>query len=212
MDGVLVDSEAISERANQECFDALGLAYPADLHVTMLGRRVRDLTDAVAAKNGWDPDDLFTRREAHFWTLIDQDGLKPMPGAAETVARLSAAGLRLALASSGRPRYIRHVLELLGVRSLFEAVVSGEDVTHSKPHPEIYQTTAAKLGMEPGGCLALEDAPHGVRSAAAAGMRVLAIPSGPSLDGDFADAEAIMPDLPAAADYVLGELAARADM
>lgn len=208
MDGVLVDSEATSERANNECFDALGLIYPPDLHRSMLGRRVRDLTDAVAAANAWDPDDLFDRREQTFWRLIEEvGGLQPVPGAQESVARLAAAGLTLAVASSGRPRYIEYVLDTLDVRPAFKAVVSGDDVTHSKPHPEIYLKAAAALGVPPAACAALEDAPHGVRSAAVAGMRALAIPSGPSLDGDFSAAEAVVPTVTAATDYLLSALA-----
>jgi HAD superfamily hydrolase (TIGR01509 family) len=209
MDGVMVDSEATSERANLECFGELGLTVPADLHVSMLGRRVRDMTDAVAALNGVDPDELFARREEVFWRLVGERGLEPMPGVRETVARLATARvperLRLAVASSGRPRYIAYVLDLLGVREAFEVVVSGEDVTLSKPHPQIYLKTAAALGVPPQHCVALEDAPHGVRSAAAAGMRVVAIPAGMSLNGDFAQAEKVVRSLPEAADYLLGE-------
>jgi HAD superfamily hydrolase (TIGR01509 family) len=184
------------------------------LQESMLGRRVRDLTDAVAASAGCDPDHLFELREATFWRLVEEEGtLRPMPGARETVERLHAAGrggrLRLALASSGHRRYVDHALETLGVRHAFELVVSGEDVTHSKPHPEIYQKTAAALAAPPATCLALEDSPHGVHSAAAAGLRVVAIPAGPTLNGDFASAEAVFPDLPAAGDYLLELLTTR---
>jgi beta-phosphoglucomutase len=81
----------------------------------------------------------------------------------------------VALATSGGWSNIAYVLGGIGGEGLFDAVVSGEDVTHSKPHPEIFLTAAARLGVAPERCVAFEDAPAGIESARRAGMPVVAI-------------------------------------
>jgi HAD superfamily hydrolase (TIGR01509 family) len=168
----------------------------------MMGRRVRDLTDVVAARAGRPAEEVFARRQAVFWRLLDT-GLTPMPGLGRTIERLRAAGLTLAVASSGTGDYVAHVLGALGVAGAFAAVVSGDEVAESKPDPAIYRLAAERLGRPPGACAAVEDAPNGVMAALAAGMRVVAVPNGRTAGMDFAGAEAVVADLDAAADHLL---------
>jgi HAD superfamily hydrolase (TIGR01509 family) len=203
MDGVLVDSEPTHERANAEYAATLGAAYDARLADAMMGRRVRDLTDALALEVGLPPEEVFAGREAVFWRLLEA-GLEPMPGLHEAIGRLAAAGLPLAVASSGTRAYVEHVLAQLGVRAAFAAVVSGEDVVCGKPDPEIYLLAAKRLGADPADCVAVEDAAHGIASARAAGMRTVAV-SHPLNQGlDLSAAEVTVDGLAAAADWILG--------
>jgi HAD superfamily hydrolase (TIGR01509 family) len=101
------------------------------------------------------------------------------PGARELLVECRDAGLPTALVSASWSRLIvavgEKIREDLG-RDPFDAIVAGDDVEYSKPHPDPYLTAAAALGSEPADCLALEDSPTGVRSAVAAGCRVVAIP------------------------------------
>ncbi len=203
LDGVMVDSEPTHERANGEYLAALGAAADQGLYDAMLGRRVRDLTDAIAERLGRPPDEVFAEREAVFWRRLETDGVRPMPGLDRAVAQLSAAGLPLGVATSGTRAYVDHVLDRLGVRGAFKAVVSGEDVVHGKPDPETYLRAAAMLGADPADCAAIEDTFHGVTSARAAGMHALAVPNPMTAGMDFTAAEAVLPDLEAAAEYVL---------
>jgi beta-phosphoglucomutase len=205
MDGVIVDSEPIHERATDEYLASLGATVGQDLRDDMLGRRVRELTDAIAVRLGLPPERVLAEREAVFWRLLAEgEGLQPMPGLHTAIARLTDAGLPLAVASSGTRAYVAHVLVRLDVRPAFKAVVCGEDVVEGKPHPAIYLRAAALLGADPGDCVAIEDTVHGVTAARAAGMRVVAVPNDLTAGMDFRGADAVAGDLDAAADRILG--------
>jgi HAD superfamily hydrolase (TIGR01509 family) len=98
-----------------------------------------------------------------------------MNGAADAVHRI-AARWPLGVASSSPPRLIETVLRSAGLRSCFSAAMSTEQVARGKPAPDIYLAVAARLGFPPGDSAAVEDSANGLRSAAAAGLRVIAIP------------------------------------
>jgi len=203
LDGVIVDSEPIHELANDELMADLGVPMDEALREDMMGRRVRELTDTVAERLGKPPGEVLAEREAIFWRLLEDGGVRPMPGLHAAIAKLSGAGLALAVATSGTRAYVDLVLERLGVRDAFQAVVSGDDVTHGKPHPESYLRVAALLAAEPADCVALEDTFHGVTAARAAGMHAVAVPNALTAGMDFSGADAVVADLEAAADYVL---------
>jgi HAD superfamily hydrolase (TIGR01509 family) len=204
LDGVIVDSEPTHERATAEYLAGIGVTLDPALATAMLGRRVRDLTDTVAAQAGVPPEEAFAGREAVFWRLLEQDPLRPMPGLRPALARLTAAGLRLAVASSGTRAYVAHVLDRLGVVGAFAAVVSGEEVADGKPDPAVYLLAAERLGADPAACVAVEDAPHGIAAARAAGMRVVAVPNAHTEALDLSKADAVVTDLEAAAAWILG--------
>jgi HAD superfamily hydrolase (TIGR01509 family) len=170
----------------------------------MLGRRVRDLTDAIAEQAGIPPEEAFAGREAVFWRLLERQPPRPMPGLRPALARLAGAGLQLAVASSGTRGYVAYVLDRLGVAGAFAAVVSGEEVADGKPDPGVYLLAAERLGADPAACVAVEDAPHGIAAARAAGMRVVAVPHARTETLDLSQADVIVADLEAAADWILG--------
>jgi HAD superfamily hydrolase (TIGR01509 family) len=100
----------------------------------------------------------------------------PLMDAAVDTVRGFAARWPLGLASSSPPRLIEAVLRSAGLRSCFQAVMSTEQVPRGKPAPDIYLAVTAALGCPPPSCAAVEDSSNGIRSAAAAGLRVIAIP------------------------------------
>ncbi len=126
-----------------------------------------------------------------------RERLPLMPGAVEAVRRL-AARWPLGLASSAPAVLIETVLESSGLRPCFQVTMSTEQVARGKPAPDIYLAVAARLGCSPPDCAAVEDSSNGLRSAAAAGLRVIAIPH-PQYPPD--------PDALAAASLVLPTLA-----
>ena len=203
LDGVIVNSEPIHEQATDEYLASLGIPDDEALREDMMGRRVRELTDVFAKRLGRPPEEVFAEREAIFWRLLERDGPRPMPGLDAAIARLSRAGLELAVATSGTRAYVGFVLERLGVRAAFKAVVSGDDVTLGKPDPETYLLTAGLLGADPADCVALEDTFHGVIAARSAGMHAVAVPNALTAGMDFSAADAVVADLEAAAEYVL---------
>jgi HAD superfamily hydrolase (TIGR01509 family) len=98
-----------------------------------------------------------------------------LPGAVETVRAL-AERWPLGLASSANRPLIDLVLELTGMSGLFRATVSSEEVARGKPEPDVYLEAARRLEADPADCVAVEDSTNGIRSASAAGMRVVAVP------------------------------------
>jgi HAD superfamily hydrolase (TIGR01509 family) len=163
----------------QELIDTLrhyGVEPTTDELQRSYGRRVReDLIDyfarhAVTA----DIDSAVAYKEARYFHLA-AGHLLPMPGAVRLIGRLRDRGYRLALASSGDRLKVAFGMQALGLNGIFEAVVTGDDVSRSKPHPEIYLIAAQRLGVPPEECLAIEDAPAGVEAAKRAGMCCVAV-------------------------------------
>jgi HAD superfamily hydrolase (TIGR01509 family) len=110
--------------------------------------------------------------------MLERYGEAPplIPGAVEAVRRC-AERWPLAVASSSNPELIEVVLERAGIRDLFRAVVSSQEVPRGKPAPDVYLEAARRLGLAPERCAAVEDSHNGIRSAKAAGMLVVAVPN-----------------------------------
>ncbi|MER5200339.1 HAD family hydrolase [Streptomyces sp. NPDC002755] len=109
-----------------------------------------------------------------------------LPGALDLVREAERHGL-VAVATASPRRYVLAVLKELGLAARLRTVVCGEDVTRGKPAPDAYLRAVAGLGLPPGDCVAVEDSPNGIRAAAAAGLRVLAVPrAGMTLPADVA--------------------------
>jgi HAD superfamily hydrolase (TIGR01509 family) len=199
LDGVLVDSEQVWDAARRDVVarhggtwkdsatrDMLGMSSPEwsryvveELHVRLTPQEVNDAV--VGAM-------LVRYREA----------LPLLPGAREAVRRL-VDDFALGLASSSNREVIDLVLDEMGVTGCFAASVSSEEVGRGKPAPDVYLEAARRLGVPPDGCTAVEDSENGLRSAHAAGMRVIAIPNPhfpPAADA-LALADAQLPDLDA---------------
>jgi len=119
-----------------------------------------------------------------------------IPGAVGAV-RAAAARWPLAVASSSNPELIEVVLRTSGLRDLFPVTVSSQEVARGKPSPDVYLEAARRLGIEPACCSAVEDSHNGIRSANAAGMRVVAVPN-PHFPPDaesLALADAVVPSM-----------------
>ena len=102
--------------------------------------------------------------------------IRPVEGLTELLGRLHTAGIRCAVGSSGCRTNIDFVLEKCGIEGCFDAIVSGDRVTHCKPDPEIYLTAAAALGLQPAECVVFEDAKAGIEAARRAGAgRIVAL-------------------------------------
>jgi HAD superfamily hydrolase (TIGR01509 family) len=204
-DGLLADSEPLQIRAWQEFLATWNCQLSDQLISEMFGLRVRDSAKVVQQRMDLPitADEVMLGRDEIFLKLVATE-LPLMTGATRIVDWLRhETQLRVALATSGHRRYISAALGVTGLADSFEIIVTGDDVEKGKPDPEIYLTAAHQLGIDPGRCVALEDAPHGIKSAVDAGMYCLAIPnemteSIPGLDL----ATAVLPDLHAARDWI----------
>ncbi len=169
MDGVLVSSIGADERSWLRWARLHGIEDTFSIHSTH-GRRTVDTIRATR------PDlDLATElRRMEDFDAEDTTGTLLYPGVRELLAGLAPA--QWSIVTSASERILRHRLGLFGV-ALPPHVVTADHVTSGKPDPEPYRLGAAQLGLPPSECLVLEDAPSGIRSARAAGCRVLAVAS-----------------------------------
>ena len=181
MDGTLIDSEGLWLAAEISVMGELRARWTADDQAICLGGPLERVVDYMITRSGTDRPSSDIKR-----MLLDmmerQLRATPLawrPGARSLLAEARNRGIPSALVSASWTRLIDAVSEKLdedlGGRA-FDVVVAGDDVTHSKPHPEPYETAARLLGFATADCLALEDSPTGVVSALTAGCRVVAIP------------------------------------
>ena len=197
MDGLLVDSEPVAERAMADFLRDHGHELRPEIFGQLLGRRVPEAIALVAATYGLPGDlDEYVRIYDDLRLAALYGNLRPMPGAAELIAFARSLGLRMALATSNLRRHVDVTLAEVALAGLFDAEVTGDEVTHGKPAPDVFLLAAERLGVEPAASVVLEDAPVGIEAAAAAGMRSICVPHVRSRDLVFpAPPDAILPDL-----------------
>jgi HAD superfamily hydrolase (TIGR01509 family) len=178
-DGVLADTEGLHLAAFQEVFGSRGWRLDArEYFDCYLGYDDRGLIDAYSRDRGLPlrPDDveaLLAAKALAFQRRI-QSGDVLYPGARACVERL-ATRFRLGIATGALRAEVLEILGTAGVLACFAAVVAADDVSASKPDPEPYLAAAAKLGLRPADCAAIEDSRWGVASARDAGMRTIGI-------------------------------------
>jgi beta-phosphoglucomutase len=176
MDGVLVDSY----RAHYESWRLLGLKHGLTMteaeFTATFGRTSADIIrnlwgDAVDEADipAWDDE-----KEALYRDEL-RKSFPAMDGASELLDALAAAGIKMAVGSSGPPENVQLVLDCLPGAEAFTATVTGQDVTRGKPDPEVFLIAGEKLGVAPEDCAVIEDATAGIEAARRAGMTAVAI-------------------------------------
>jgi beta-phosphoglucomutase-like phosphatase (HAD superfamily) len=184
-DGVLVDSEVISNRVLARLLTDTGLTMTlAETRRHYQGLLLDEVVAVTERKFGHRlPADFLDRFQAARAEEFRRE-LKPVPAAPEVLRRVQAAGLRVCVASQGKLEKTRMTLGLTGLDRLIpaDAVFSAYSVPRGKPHPDLFLYAAQRMGAEPAACVVVEDTPFGVTAAVAAGMRVI----GYAADGDEA--------------------------
>ena len=177
VDGVLVDSEPVWERVRRNFVATRGGRWPDDAQDRMMGMSTAEWSAYISEDFGL--RGLSAQQVAELVTVAMATEyaahLPLLPGAVAAVRDLSARW-PLAVASSAPKSLIDAVLDASGLRPAFAAAVSSEEVARGKPAPDVYVEAAARLGVPPAACAAVEDSSNGLRSAAAAGMAVIAVP------------------------------------
>ena len=169
MDGVLIDSEPLHERAKREALSEVGITVPSSLFSSFTGRSDKAMIYEVAAAHG-----LNERRSAvilerkHRIYESPEHTLRPVPGAIEFV-QWAKSRYRLALATSATSRNREATLKSLQIASMFEVAVDSASFSQPKPSPQVFQIAVEKLGLAPAACLVIEDAVNGIVAARAAG-------------------------------------------
>lgn len=178
-DGVLADTEELHYHSYQKVLEPLGAGFSWDTYqreyMAFDSRQAFAAALRAAGVEAAPPvSELLERKMQAHELAVAQAELSPLPGAREALQFAADCG-PLALCTGAQRRDVLPLLEAFGVRSLFSAIVTADDVRISKPDPESYRLAAEKLGMAPANCLAVEDTPGGLVSARGAGCRTLAI-------------------------------------
>jgi HAD superfamily hydrolase (TIGR01509 family) len=177
LDGVLVESEQYWDEARRAFVADHGGVWTSQDQVNVMGHNSAQWAAYIRERFGVTLDDkAIVADVVERMKALYRQRVPLLPGAVEAVRRLGGR-YPLGLASSSPPGLIEFVLAVTGLRDQFQAVVSADEVPRGKPDPAVYLKAAARLGVPPPACVAIEDSPNGVRSAHAAGMRVIAIPN-----------------------------------
>lgn len=179
MDGVVINSEPLWEEVEVETYRSLGVPMTPELSRTTLGLTARDAVQKWFARFGWSGpsvDEVVEMVASRMEPAIRERGSE-IPGAGDLVRRVRSAGKRTALATSSPYRLVEATLDRLQLRDAFDVVYSGTEEPLGKPHPGIFLTVAARLGVEPTRCLVIEDAVTGCVAAKAARMMCVALPA-----------------------------------
>lgn len=178
MDGTLIDTEVVSQKAWAVALRQGGL--PGDtgyISRGFIGRSVASITPELAELLGGLPqaEQAYLVHNQTFVELSDAE-LKPKPGARQTVVALRGRGYKVGLATSTYRGPCDRRLARFGMEDIFDAKTCGDEINRGKPAPDIFLQAAAALGADPAECLVVEDSPNGVRAGHAAGMHVVFIP------------------------------------
>lgn len=177
MDGTLVDNlayhfAAFAEYAKREGFDLL---EPVTLkHNGMHSNQIFPMVlgEAKVAEYGID---RLNREKEEVYRDMYRGKVEPIKGIIELLQAAKAAGVKCAIGSSGCRENVQFIIEGLGIENLIDASISGSDVTHGKPHPEIFTKAHEALGLKAEECIVVEDAVNGIMAGVAAGCKCLGI-------------------------------------
>lgn len=178
MDGTLLDTESVFRTIVFDVCAKLGFEMTDLVHKSIVGSSheatQKLLVEAYGVSFPYPLFDDMCRSHMHEKVALSPVPLKP--GAAELLAALGAQGVPLAVATSSRRAHAETHLGGAGILKHFDTIITRDDVSNPKPHPEPYLTAARRLGAAPRHCVAFEDSLAGVRAAHAAGMRTVMVP------------------------------------
>lgn len=211
MDGLLVDTEPLWQDAEIELFATVGVQLDRDLCRSTTGLRIDEVVDHWHRISPWESPSRAELVTAVLDRMVELIAARAtlLPGVVESIELVRQRGLAVALASSSRYQLIDAVLDRFELRDCFSVIHSAEEEAYGKPHPAVFLTTAAKLGLEPTRCLALEDSLNGLIAAKAARMRCVVVPEAAGAeDARFVLADLVLPSLVALDEEALSRLGA----
>lgn len=176
LDGVIVDSGLAHHASFRQLGEEVGYQISDELFQSLFGRRNEEIFPILF--NSSLPADqvamLGDRKEEIFRSIIIGK-VQPLPGVTTLLPALCEAGFQLAIGTSTPRANVEQIINELKLTQYFTAIISAENVTHGKPHPEVFSNGAAALGVPPAQCVVVEDAVAGVEAALRGGMSALAV-------------------------------------
>lgn len=176
-DGVVVDSSKLHEVAWERFAAERGLALPENhVQMTFGMKNLRIIRDVYRWTNdAEEAEAMGATKEAMFRDIVATEGLPALPGVKQLLEALHRAGAPCVVGSSAPRDNILCVLDTLGFRKYFTAIIAAENVSHGKPDPEVFCKAADAIGLPPSRCVVIEDAQVGIEAALAAGAAALGV-------------------------------------
>jgi HAD superfamily hydrolase (TIGR01509 family) len=198
-DGLLLDTESVWTRAEQDLFDRRGLEFTPAHKLELVGTSAEVAAGVLERRLGEPGRGADLIEELNELVVAElEHGVEAMVGARELLHALKGRGTPIGLVSNSPLRFVRRSLEIVGFHDRFDVVLSAHEVAAPKPAPDPYLEACRRLGVDPGPTvIALEDSPTGVAAARAAGLTVIGIPSleGVALEEAHHIAESLLDDV-----------------
>jgi len=189
LDGLMFNTEELYQEVGAELLRRRGYVFTQELLDQMMGRpshvALQIMIDAHTLKAT--VEELLAETDEIFPGIL-RTRLAPMPGLVELMTALEKHKVPKGIATSSRRSFVERVLDTFGYRPRFLPILTSEDITHGKPHPEIYLKAAERLAIPSSEMLVLEDSQNGCRAAVAAGAITVAVPGAHSRQHDFTGA------------------------
>lgn len=196
MDGLMLNTEDIFDISGRQLLERRGMQMTKEIHHSMLGRRPDEAFQALKDLTGiTDSIDDLQQETKQLFADVAKHHLNTMPGLFELLDRIEALGIPKAVATSSPRAYLQDMLNQFELLPRFQFALTAEDVTHGKPHPEIYQQAMQQLNIQPAETLVLEDSETGTKAAAAAGAFAVSVPNQHTAAGDFSMASLVVTSL-----------------
>jgi HAD superfamily hydrolase (TIGR01509 family) len=197
LDGLLIDSEPLFAEAARRLLARRGRSLEMDVWQALMGTPARQaiLLFREGHRLTEPADDIAEEYRGALLELIGEKPVPLLPGALELLALLERKGLPCCIATSSSPAYVHLVLAEHGILPRFNFILTCDDVTEGKPHPEVYQKAAARFGVLPAEMLVLEDSVNGLKAARAAGAPCVVVPHALVAKEDLDGAAATIPSL-----------------
>lgn len=196
MDGVLADSEPIYNAAMQSVLAPLGIEVTQEHQLAVMGSSIEDTWRYFA--EAFDIESSLDRLIEEYDRELRRklaEVHETLPGVRELIAELKQRRIPLGVATSSIREWIDALLGGLGLQDAFDVAVSGREVAHPKPAPDIYLLAAQRLDVEASRCIAIEDTPRGLASAGAAGMLAVQVCSSSTAFPPLPEADLVLDSL-----------------
>jgi len=176
MDGVIADSYSFHFAAWQETFAKRGIKFTKEDFTKLFGTRNDFIIGSIMGRELPERDvKIMVQEKEEKFRRKATGNIKPFPGAVRLLNAIKKGNFKLGLVSSTPKENIDLILSELNLEGMFDCIVFGQEVSESKPSPQIYLLAARELEVTPNDCLVIEDSPLGVKAAKIAGMKCLAI-------------------------------------
>jgi HAD superfamily hydrolase (TIGR01509 family) len=184
IDGLMIDSERVSQRSWRLVMAEAGYDLTDAIYREMIGRTEKDVKGILLGAFGarFPFEEIYRRREERFLQIIAEEGIPRKPGLMDVLGWVKVHALKYAVASSTYCRLAESKLVAAGIRDQFTVIVTGDEVTHGKPAPDLFLAAAGRIQVAPAACVVLEDSQAGIQAAHAAGMASILVPDMQTVD------------------------------